>query len=417
MSVSTPRSSGYTAFNESNSFHASNPNPLHQGPSLNTNNYYRGLKFKKDNSLLAPVAFYTGQIHPIFNFRTKYTRKQACEQVISPEELLKIHQEQILEKKKRLSIEKQKDKEENSKALRGVFELIKKDKHIKHPEEIEKRKAYAIANLEQIQAKNNRKLSENEVRRNEYYDFFPFTHGDQVEANQRSLNLKLKGDLQDYLKSVETSPINTSREPIVAIPKFLQTDEYNNIRRTQNQHVEKVMKGALDTYHHELMSKEKEQIRLQREREEQALLDSAYYKKLELIRKKELEDNLFAINDQIEKKTKKKIQDDEEKRKLYNTSLNIQNESPEKIKERKDNYKDNQYYIIDQMEKNDKKFKESFSKERELDEKMLANVENYLSVEDNEAALRETYTKSLNKDIWLKQMEIKELEKDVGKVL
>ena len=48
---------------------------------------------------------------------------------------------------------------------------------------------------------------------------------------------------------------------------------------------------------------------------------------------------------------------------------------------------------------------------------MLTNVENYLSVEDNEAALRETYTKSLNKDIWLKQMEIKELEKDVGKVL
>ena len=46
---------------------------------------------------------------------------------------------------------------------------------------------------------------------------------------------------------------------------------------------------------------------------------------------------------------------------------------------------------------------------------MLATVEEHINLEENTAKLTDLYTKSLNKDIWTKQMQIKALEKEVGK--
>ena len=417
MSVCTPRSGRYTAVSEAQSFHPSNPNPLHQGASLNLNNYYRGLKYKHDNSLLAPVAFYTGQIHPIFNFRSKYTRKQDCEQPISPEKLYKMHQEQIQEKKAREMQEKQKEIEDSYKTTQEFHKRMKTEKNVTNVAESALRKQYALANIGQAENKFRQKQTKEIEKKMETYNYFPFTHGDEVEARQKTLRLKLNSDLQHYLKNNETSPLSSGRDPIVAVPKFLQTSEYSNVRRTQNEHVEKVMKGALDTYHKELRTKEKEKIKLQREREKQAAIDQFYYKQLEIARIKEIEGNTHAITDQIEERHQKSLEEKQKKQELYETSLDIRNASPERIQQVKDVYQDHQKSLVKQMDENDKRVRESLNKERELDTKILNTVGEYINMEDTEAKLRNSYSKTLNKDIWLKQMDIKSLEKDVGKLL
>ncbi|OMJ94489.1 hypothetical protein SteCoe_2400 [Stentor coeruleus] len=416
ISVSTPRNSCYTTFSESSSIHPSNPNPIHQGASINLNNYYRGLKYKTNNTLLAPVGFYTGQIHPIFNFRTKFTRKQAFEQPLSPEELLRFHQEQIRMKKAEKELEKEKEAGENSKTLKGFREIIESEKIDKVATVTDKRKAYAIANLEQVQEKILKDQKAIDIKKKEVYDYFPFTHGDIAEAKTQSLNVSMREDMKNHLKSIEGSPVY-NKEVTVGVPKFLQASDYQAIRRTQNEHVEKTMNGTLKNYHEELKNKEKEKIRLRREKEEQEMNDAIYYKQLEMYRKKELENNLNALNEQIEEKNRKRKEELENKKNIYATSLDFIPESEESKREKKELYIKNANLLISQMETNERNTKDRFIKERDTDCKILQSTDLAITNEDNEAKIREIYTKSLNKDIWMKQMEIKALEKDVGKVL
>lgn len=416
QSVDTPKTEKRSLFNDSSAFHPSNPNPLHQGPSSNLNNYYRGLKYKTDNTLLAPVAFYTGQIHPVFNFRNKFTRKQACEQPLSPDELYKIHQDQIAAKKLLKKQEKEKEIEEHNKTIQNFYGDIITEKNTKNIQEIEKRKEYANANIEQSLLKLDKQKLELEKKKAETYDYFPFTHGDQAEAKRKAIKDELKLEFQSHLKSLESS-FTPNKDPVVAVPKFLQASEYQNIRKNQNQNLEKVMKGALETYKNELDGKEKEILRLKREKEYQDAQDSIYYKQLEIYRKKEIDDNTKALEGQIQDKISKKNEESLNKKNLYNTSLEISPPSPEKIKLKQDYYQEYQKYLISQMEKKSKAERENLIKERELDYKIITNVDDYINLEDNQNKLMDTYTKSLNKDVWIKQMKIKNLEKDVGKIL
>lgn len=417
LSVDTPRSSRFTTYSNSSSVHPSNPNPLHQGPSTNINNYYRGVKYHSNTSHLAPVAFYTGQIHPIFNFRTKFTRKQAFEQPLSPDELFKFHQEQIKEKLRKRENEKNIETNEFVKTQRLMKETWKNDKETKFVSEFDKRKAYEIANLNQIQEKVLRAALDKEVKKGETYDYFPFVHGDQVEAKTRSLNQGLKDEMQNHLKSVETSPLKLSKEPIVSVPKFLQASEYSTIRRTQNFHVEQTMKGALDSYHKEIKNMEKAKIKEKRTKDEQELNDAIYYKHLEELRRKEISDNLNEINLQINEKVKKKVDESIDKKNVCKTSIEIkENEYDDKDK-RKKYYEEYQKYIVGQIQENDWKVKEKTQQERDLDSKILNVVENSIAKEDQEALINEIQAKTLNKDVWMKQMEIRNLEKEVGKLL
>lgn len=418
MSVATPRSSRFTTVSSHSSVHPSNPNPLHQGPSANLNNYYRGLRQNPNpTSHLSPVGFYTGQIHPIFNFRSKFTRKQACEQPLSPEDLLRIHQDQIKEKKKRLEMEKNLEVNDFNQAQKTVKNNLKTEREYRLMNEYEKRKAYESANLEKVQEKLQRTRYEQEIKKNETYDYFPFVHGDEVEAKTKSLNLSLKEDLQNYMKSVESSPLKISKEPVVAVPKFLQTSEYLNMRRTQNYHVEKTMKGALESYCNQIKTLEKAKEREKKEKALQDMQDEAYYKQLEITRKKEIQENLKELNEQIDEKMEKKFQETVVKKNLYSTSLELTPNQHDDWNKKKKHYDEYQKYIIEQIEDQDKKVKKGALKERELDTKILSTMENMIQKEDNEAKLNEVYSKTLNKEIWIKQMQIKELEKEAGKVL
>lgn len=415
-SVDTPRSSRYTAFSHSSSVHPSNPNPLHQGVSLNQNNYYRGLKHKTDTSLLSPVILYTGEIHPTFNFRQNYTRKQAFEQPLSPEDLLRFHQEQIRQKKAFKSLEEIKETQHNTKTIQESKAQTQIDKFNKSSLEAEKINAYVIANREQVQEKIARVQREKEVKKNEVYDYFPFTHGDIAEARSKNLNESMKEDMKKHLKSFEASPVS-NKEPPVGVPKFMETYDYMNVRRTQKSHVEKTMKKALNSYYKDLKNKESDIIRLKIEKNDQNLQDEIYYKQLEIYRKKELENNLQVLNEQIEEKKRRRIEESEIKKDTYATSLDFPLESEESKQARKDMNMKNASFLIQQMENKEKILKEKASKERDIDTKIIYSTDMNLSQEDNEARVRDLYTKSLNKDIWLKQMEIKTLEKVAGKVL
>ncbi|OMJ86222.1 hypothetical protein SteCoe_12285 [Stentor coeruleus] len=415
-SVDTPRTSRYTAFSHSSSVHPSNPNPIHQGVSKNQNNYYRGLKHKTDTSLLSPVILYTGEIHPTFNFRQNYTRKQAFEQPLSPEDLLRFHQEQIKQKKTFKDLEEIKEAQENTKTIQESKVETQIDKLNKSSLEAEKRKAYILANREQVQEKITRAQRELEVKKNEVYNYFPFTHGDIAEARSKNLNESMKEDMKKHFKSFEVSPIS-NKEPPVGIPRFMETYDYMNVRRTQKSHVEKAMKGALNSYYKDLRDKETDKIRLRKEKDEQQLQDEIYYKQLEIYRKKELENNLQVLNEQIEEKKRRRIEESEIKKDAYATSLDFPVESEESKMARKDKNIKNANFLIQQMENKEKILKEKVAKERDIDTKIIYSSDMNLTQEDNEAKIRDLYTKSLNKDIWLKQMEIKTLEKDVGKVL
>jgi hypothetical protein len=336
---------------------------------------------------------------------------------MSPEELYKFHQEQIKEKSRKKEKEKTVETNEFIRSQRIVKENMKNEKEFRVKDEFDKRKAYETANLQQIDEKVQRNIVEKEQKKGETYDYFPFVHGDEVEAKTRSLNLGLKEEMQSYLKSVETSPLKISKEPIVSVPKFLQSSEYLDVRRTQNSHVEQTMKGALDSYHKEIKNLEKARAREKRMKEEQDLNDAVYYKYLQDARKKEILENIEEVNEQILENNKKKREESEMKKNLYNTSIKIPENEYDDYSKRRKHYEEYQKYLVGQIEANDSKNKNQAHRERDIDTKIINVMENNIAKEDHQALLNETYAKTLNKDIWMKQMEIKNLEKEVGKVL
>ena len=281
-SVRTPRSSQCTIFrpdtSQSNVYHASNPNPMYQGASPNINNYQRGLKVKRGSEPPVPFPFFAGMAAPNVHFQTKYTRRQAIEAPISASVLLQSHKEQIRMKKEGELEAKRKAKDEERRRLMDLHYQIVKDRDTKIDAERKKRALFVEGIQEHLEIKGKMKELESEAKANETYDYFPFTHGDQIEKFQHQLKQKEAEEMKAALQSLPK--LNKSAQDLpyaTEYPVFLQQSEFHPVRRIEQSHVHNVMKDALHRYEQQLVNIEKEQDRRDEESRKQEQHNQLYY--------------------------------------------------------------------------------------------------------------------------------------------
>ncbi|CAG9319555.1 unnamed protein product [Blepharisma stoltei] len=420
-SVLTPRSSRCTNIRlGSLSVHASNPNPIYQGPSKNLNNYYRGLSYKPQNTVPLPCAFYTGKIHPLFDFRTKYTRRQACDLAISPQDLLDIHREQIREKAKKLKETKEIKKLEEDGYIKTVTDQMKKDREDKEYSDYIKKSLFIEENNSLIERKKERKKQIKKERLGETYDYFPFTHGDQIEAQQKTLNLALREDLRkhsDTLNSTFAAFSSSPQSPRVRIdiPKFMIPDEYSP-RFLKNYEKDLAMENALERYEQELIEKEKNNEKLMKEKLEREIIDKKYQEDVEMKHRKKLEKYRKKLEEQISEKIEKKQEEKIEKMSPVKTHFGPEESKEDlenEIKFKMDRERENKEFVAKQMIEKLEERRQLKERDREEDYMISKNVEKIMCEEDDKNKEKIKKGKNFNKNVWLKQIKLKELEKSL----
>lgn len=403
-SVATPRSSKCTEFKYGSlSVHPSNPNPIHQGPTKNLNNYYRGVSYNLEKTVPLPVAFYTGKLHPLFDFRTKFTRRQACDLAISPQELLNSHNEQMRQKAQKQIDLKLKAKEEEQRLMQHINNQLRKENDNKEYSENVKKAIFLQENLNQLERKRSKKQKIKHEKLNETYDYFPFTHGDQVEAQQRKLNETLKEDLRKHLGSLNSTMEALSISPRspkkqLEVPRFLLPAEHASLNQTRDR--ELAMSSALDRYQQELLDKERELQRKIEEKHKQEEIEKFIFVTKEIKHKKKLHRYKQALQAQIEENLIKK-----DKEKTENASPVRTNFGPEESREDMQNEtsfklnreKELKEFLINQM--NDRLEKKRFYEEDERYEDCLINdnVQLVLCQEDDKYKEKRRKEKQLNK--------------------
>jgi hypothetical protein len=313
-SVATPRSSLRSAFrpntNSSNTYHASNPNPVYQGEAPNLSNYYRGLRHKRpDSGIPHPIMFYDYRF-PGYIFRENYTKKQACTQPVSARELLGFHQQQIREKKSRERKERLKSLEVDQKNVKDMIGFIMEDREQRINQEIQKRQEILSANKKQVVRKHLEKQKEREEILNETYDYFPFTHGDAVEKLHQEHKAQLEQELKtmyNTLPKVERSPNkNASVNPKVSVdyitqyPVFLQKVENPEGRRVPNDNIDRVIQQAEKRVEENKAKEERIKQIEQEEAEVQKVHDTMYYESMYNQKAKKLNTYNNFLKTQIE---------------------------------------------------------------------------------------------------------------------
>jgi hypothetical protein len=308
-SVRTPRSSRCTIFrpdtSQSNVYHASNPNPMHQGASPNVNNYQRGLKVKRGSEPPVPFPFFAGMAAPNVHFQTKYTRRQAIDVPVSATELLYTHKEQIRAKKEGELEARRKAKEEERKRLMDLHFQIVKDRDTKIEAERKKRVLFVEGIQEHLDIRTKQQTMDSEVKANETYDYFPFTHGDQIEKFQQELKQKEAQEMKAAMQSLPKLNRSSQDLPYASeYPVFLQQAEFHPVRRIEQSHVHNVMKDALHRYEQQLVTIEKEQDRREDEKRKQDQHNQLYYETMLQQRQQKTEEMKQFLEMQIEERVR-----------------------------------------------------------------------------------------------------------------
>lgn len=313
-SVATPRSSFRSAFrpstNSSNTYHASNPNPVYQGEAPNLSNYYRGIRNKRpDSGIPAPVMFYDYRF-PGYIFRENYTKRQACTQPVSAQELLSFHQQQIQDKKSREKRERLKSLDIEKKNVKDMVGNIIQDREQRINQEISKRQDVLNINRKQMARRQQDKVKQREEAMNETYDYFPFTHGDAVEKlhqeHKNQLEQELKTMYNTLPKIERTQNQNASVNPKISVdyitqyPVFLQKVENPEGRRLPNENIDKVIQQAEQRLEEKKAQEEKLKQFEKEEAEVQKVHDAMYYEQMYNQKQGKLNNHTHFLKTQIE---------------------------------------------------------------------------------------------------------------------
>ena len=125
----------------------------------------------------------------VINNINKDTDKSVME-----EQLKQIHEKQLKD-----YTEKMQRREDEVKGYMTLKNDIDRDKKEREIELISKRREFMKA-IEDLKAQKNMKDTLDKVNSNDYqYNYFPYTHGDNIEKRREDINAMLKNDLKEYM--------------------------------------------------------------------------------------------------------------------------------------------------------------------------------------------------------------------------
>jgi hypothetical protein len=402
---------------------------LHQGASLNVGNYYRGIKVKKAEEPPIPFPFFTGQANPTdLNYRTKFTRRQACDYPITAEDLLQAHREQIKQRQLRQHEEKRRIYEEDIKRVNEANKEMVDDRHMRLDAEHKKRQIFIEANLSRIHERANQHAEADSEKRQETYDYFPFTHGDQIEKHQDELKKMLFVEMK---AAGGPSQVKVSSEPVSVVtkmpmshyteyPVFLRLNENHPVRRIEDTHVTVTMQEALKRYEEHMVKLELEQERRDAEQRYQTEHNQQFFESQLQKRANQVDENRKYLEMQIQERESLKRLEKAQRRELVRTNFGPE-ETPEDFveeEERKGRIKQEVREVLyTQMKHKFDKERTHKTQERAEDIENIVIAGEVIAQETEKERVKEKKKKELYREAWDRQVQMKELERSVEMVL
>mmetsp|Transcript_13178 Transcript_13178/g.24662 ORF Transcript_13178/g.24662 Transcript_13178/m.24662 type:complete len:310 (-) Transcript_13178:37-966(-) len=307
-----------------------------------------------------------------------------------------------------------------------------RDRGLRLEAELRKRQIFIEANRSRMQEKAVKTAVAESEKRQETYDYFPFTHGDQIEQYQEELKKSLLSEMNASVAIASAnSPVKAHVEPTSVVtkmpishyteyPVFLRQDEYHPVRRIEDTHVNVTMQEALKRYEDNIVKLEQEQEKREIEAQRQADHNQQYFETQLQRRAQQIEDNKQYLQQQIKERESIKRLEKTQQREPVRTNYGPE-ETPEDYAEEEERKKrikqEVRETLYTQMKSKFEKDRTHKTQERAEDIENLIIATEIIAQEAEKAKSKEQKAKELYKDAWEKQMQMKELEKAVEMIL
>jgi hypothetical protein len=465
-SARTPGSRTSMYSGTSKHVHASNPNPqtgTQVHPKMNKTMYDSFLgkdtghhrEKSAQNIQRLPFPFVSGLIGS-HNF-TKPGKKVFFNKRLEDKEVLNHQLQQINYNVMRKKNDKNNNREQDQCLIEDIIASMSKEDYKKRQFDDHFRTNYKMFNDNKRIDNDKAKKLLHEAKHEEKYNFFPFTHGDEIEKNRIQQNKQLTDELRD--KNSRTNSVTTGRENmnrsftngfgetgykslnqtinsgdfnqmratngkvpvkyVTGYPAFLTPFKQYPYRRLNDTHVENTMQTAIKRYEDDL-------LKLTNEREsdadrfnQQLHENSNYMEELEIKKKKAQVENKRILLEQMQKENYRRLKQKLELKEKVNTNFGPE-ENEMTINGRRDfaqkNIDEIQNSLKQQMYEKYQNYENEKVQERMEELEVLANAKKVMQQEYEELHNKDRNAKSLYKEAWKEQMKMKEIQKKTDKL-
>ncbi|CAG9325599.1 unnamed protein product [Blepharisma stoltei] len=416
-SAKTPSTSRCTIFRpdseQSAGYHPSNPNPRYQGLSP--------VKLKPIPEKTSETSIPWPYLPEAYNDKVspgKGTKKLNIPPPISARKLLNDQRAQIEQKKEKKETESKQAKEYENKLIKDINQRLISDRESKEIAEWEKKLIFIEGNKKQLREHDEKRKKIKEERNKESYDYFPFTHGDALEQKQREIKEEWQKEMNQVReKSSSKARSKLSDSYIAQYPVWLKQDEYAPIRRINEDHVEIVMDQALQRYEEQLQKIEEENVKREELNEKQDNFNKAFEKLKSKEREKAIRENENILREQMKEKKLKKKKETTENKELENTNFGPDEGVSELMEEAEEQAKikmELKEALQTQIKEKHEKLRKRQKEEREMDISLNQLFEEAWENEQMNSKLKSQANKNLYKEVWLKQMKMRQLQNNLS---
>ena len=457
-SVRTPMSYISACSGMSKNIHASNPNPQ-VGPEVHPNfnkTMYNAFMGKDTGEIKRQVSATRGKTLP-FPFvsgmigghsYTKPGKRVFFNKRLGSKDVLKHQLAQINYNLQKRENDYQNEKNQDKIVLKSIKDNLKKEEFKRKQFKDHFRDNYKMYNDNKQIENQNEKRMHSEAKKGEKYNFFPFTHGDEIEKKRITQKIQLTNELRnrsdastyerammtrsftDGLKSngfnstgnsmkagFRTMKSVNGRVPIkymTEYPTFLTPFKQYPYRRLNDTHVEATMQSAVKRYENDI-------LKIQQEREEEAerfqqqmYENSNYQEELEIKKKKAQVENKRMLLEQMQRENYNRLKQKLEAKEMVNTNFGPE-ENEQTLNMRKSFQQKNIEDIKKSLERQMKE-KHQLTENEKLQERLeeLETVQRAKLVmmqEREELENKDKNAKDIYKNAWKEQIKMKALHK------
>lgn len=460
--VKTPGSATSLYTGKSQLIHASNPNPQageHVHPRFNQTMYDSfmgkdsGLKIRDrstKNGERLPFPFVSGLIGG--HSYTKPGKKVFFNKRLDNKDVLQHQLEQINYKQMKTKNDHDNDRSQDNELLKTIKENMNKEEFKKRQFNDIFKTHYKLYNDNKRIENENIKKFQLESKNDEKYNFFPYTHGDEIEKKRieqkdllteevrekysKANSLVTPSAHQRFNHSFTNGMYPGSSSPgqtlsseftgmkalngklpvryVTGYPAFLTPFKQYPYRRLNDNHVEQAMQGAIKRFEEDIKAKEKEKHEDADRFKKQLQENNHYMEELEIKKKKAQVENKRMLLEQMKIENFKRLKESLKDKEKVNTNFGPE-ENEQTIMERSEFVKKNVGNIKEELEKQMFEKYQTIENER-VQERMedlenLANSKLIMMKEREELLNKDKTAKNVYKDAWKEQMKMKEISK------
>lgn len=455
-SVKTPGSVASFYSGRSKHIHASNPNPQvgeNVHPRVNQTMYSSFLgrdsgMSKRDKSAThserLPFPFVSGLLgghsYTKPGKRVFFTKRQ------NNKDVLQNQLEQITYNQQKKKNDHDNERKHDKELLKGIKENINK-------EEFKKRQFNDLFRTHYKMYNDNKRI-ENETNKNlalqsknqEKYNYFPYTHGDEIEKKRRQQKDQLTEELREKysytnsksstrhrknrmnhsftngmfskgeyspgmtmssgFQSLESTNRKVPVKYITDYPAFLKPFKHYPYRRLNDTHVEKAMQSAMKRHEEEIQAKERERQEDAERYRQQLEENKNYTDDLEVKRKKAQMENKQLLLEQMKKESYRRLKNKLQDKEQVNTNFGPE-ENDSILNDRKESAKKHVSDLRKELEK--QMFEKHQARENEKmmermeDLEAIAKAKRVLAQENEEYFAKDKLSKQVYKEAWREQ--------------